>query len=91
MYRIIDDRSTGKTGRLMLLAKENNAVIACINPMAMKQKAHAYGITGIDFIAYSDIEAYRHSDRDIYIDELETFVKSYTYGKLKGYTLSCED
>ena len=36
MYRIIDDRGTGKTGRLMLLAKENNAVIACINPMAMR-------------------------------------------------------
>ena len=88
MYRIIDDRSTGKTGRLMLLAKENDAVIACINPMAMRQKAHAYGISGIDFIAYSDIEAYRHSDRDIYIDELEAFAKSYTYGKLKGYTLS---
>lgn len=91
MYRIIDDRSSGKTGRLMLLAKENNAVIACVNPNAMRQKAHAYGITGLDFIAYSDIESYRHSDRDIYIDELETFVRSYTYGKLKGYTLSSED
>ena len=88
MYRIIDDRSTGKTGRLMLLAKENGAVIACINPMAMRQKAHSYGISGIDFIAYSDIEAYRHSDKDIYIDDLEAFAKSYTYGKLKGYTLS---
>ena len=91
MYRIIDDRATGKTGRLMLLAKESNAIIACMNPLAMKQKAFAYGITGIDFISYSDIEAYRHSDRDIYIDELEVFVQSYTYGKLKGYTLSCED
>lgn len=91
MYKIIDKRGTGKTSRLMLLAKENNAIIACVNPLAMKQKAHAYGITGIDFISYSDIEAYRHSDRDIYIDELETFAKSFTYGRLKGYTLTSED
>lgn len=91
MYRIIDDKASGKTGRLMLLAKENNAVIACVNPNAMREKAYAYGITGLDFISYSEIEAYRHLDRDIYIDELESYVKSYTYGKLKGYTLSSED
>ena len=35
MYRIIDNRSSGKTSRLMLLAKENNAAIACSNPSAM--------------------------------------------------------
>ena len=29
MYRIIDKRGTGKTSRLMLLAKEENAIIAC--------------------------------------------------------------
>ncbi len=31
MYRIIDGRSSGKTSRLMLLAKETNAAIACSN------------------------------------------------------------
>ena len=41
MYRIIDNRGSGKTGRLMLLAKENDAIIACANPHAMEQKALA--------------------------------------------------
>ena len=50
MYRIIDSRSSGKTSRLMLLAKETNSAIACYNPPAMRQKAYAYGITGIEFI-----------------------------------------
>ena len=27
MYKIIDGRGTGKTGRLMLLAKENNEIV----------------------------------------------------------------
>ena len=40
MFRIIDGRSSGKTGRLMLLAKEKNAAIACSNPSALRSKAY---------------------------------------------------
>ena len=29
MYRIIDGRATGKTSRLMLLAKENDGIVVC--------------------------------------------------------------
>lgn len=54
MYRIIDKRGTGKTSRLFLLAKEENAAIICRNPEAMREKAHRYGITGLDFISYND-------------------------------------
>ena len=54
MYRIIDDRGTGKTSRLMLLAKENNAVFVCANPNSMEYKAKAYGISGITFVSYGD-------------------------------------
>ena len=39
MYRIIDGRGSGKTSRLMLLAKETGAAIACSNPWAMAEKA----------------------------------------------------
>jgi hypothetical protein len=35
MIRIIDGRGTGKTSRLMLLAKEHNALFVCDNPDAM--------------------------------------------------------
>lgn len=54
MYRIIDKRGTGKTSRLILLAKEKNAIIACSNPDAMRIKSEGYGIIGIDFISYYD-------------------------------------
>lgn len=92
MYRIIDTRGSGKTSRLMFLAKENNVAIACSNPMAMKQKAYAYGIMGIDFISYDDLLENGWND-DIFIDELEVFVQ-YCIQRtttLKGYTLSNED
>lgn len=88
MYRIIDNRASGKTSKLMLLAKENHVKIACSNPAAMRIKAHAYGITGVDFISYSDINL---NEDNVMIDELENFVSYITKGKLTGYTLSNED
>ena len=91
MYRIIDGRGTGKTSRLMLLAKENNAIIACSNPKAMEQKAHAYGIVGIDFCSYHDLMDHSLTEhRPIYIDEVEHFIK-YVHSDVNGYSLTNED
>lgn len=92
MYRIIDNRGSGKTSRLMLLAKETGAKIACSNPSAMRQKAYAYGITGIDFIPYSDLfNGAIDPDDKIMIDELELFIKEFIDGQFVGYTLSKDD
>ena len=92
MYRIIDSRGSGKTSRLMLLAKESGAKIACYNPSAMRQKAYSYGITGIDFMSYSDLfNGAIDLDDKVLIDEIETFVSNYIDGQLTGYTLSKED
>ena len=90
MYRIIDSRSSGKTSRLMLLAKETGAAIACSNPSAMRAKAYAYGITGIDFISYSDLFTGGWNDK-VLIDEMEDFVRQYTDANLIGYSLTNED
>ena len=90
MFRIIDGRSSGKTSRLMLLAKETDSAIACSNPSAMRQKAYAYGITGIDFISDSDLFN-GGWDVNVLIDELEEFVKQYVDAKVTGYSLTNED
>ena len=90
MYRIIDGRSSGKTSRLMLLAKETNSAIACSNPSAMRQKAYAYGITGIEFIPYSDLFEGRF-EGGVLIDEIEYFVQNYIDADLIGYSLTNED
>lgn len=54
MYRIIDCRGTGKTSRLLLLAKENNGIVVCALPNLMREKAYRYGLTGIDFMSYHE-------------------------------------
>lgn len=91
MYRIIDDRSSGKTSRLLLLAKENNGIVVCHNPRGMRAKANAYGLVGFDIISYEDYlnKDYEHG-KPCFIDELENFV-CWLNNDLKGYTLSNED
>lgn len=97
MYRIIDGRGTGKTSRLMLLAKANDAIFVCSNPKAMEQKAHAYGVTGITFMSYTDfILTTRGRTCKFIIDELEYF--AFVAGRVVGtdnecigYTLSEDD
>ena len=91
MYRIIGGRGSGKTGNLMLLAKENGASIACSNPHAMEQKAIAYGITGINFIHYKDLLE-QGTSADVMVDEMEAFVKyCINRNNLIGYSLTNED
>ena len=90
MYRIIDSRGSGKTSRLMLLAKETGSAIACMSPQAMRTKAYSYGITGIDFISYSELFSGKYNG-NVMIDEMEIFVQNYIDCKLTGYSLSNED
>lgn len=75
----------------MLLAKEKNANYVCFNPYAMREKALAYGITGINFISFSDLFTGEYIDQPVVIDELELFVKDYIDCNLIGYTLTKGD
>ena len=91
MYRIIDGRGTGKTRALMVFAKDTGAKVACSNPEAMRRKAEAYGIIGVDFIPYSDLFTKKYGHDKIVIDEVESLLHNCTDGRLIGYTLSNED
>jgi hypothetical protein len=94
MYRIIEGRGTGKTSRLMLLAKENDAIFVCSNPDAMKYKASKYGIDGLTFISYGEYFVHRNEypHQKYVVDELENFLQAILFynNDLIGYTLSVE-
>lgn len=95
MYRIIDKRCSGKTSRLLLLAKENNGIVVCRNPERMREKAYGYGLTGIDFVSYEDFDydvSNSHSSgqgygKPVYIDELDAYLRYLNYD-IQGYTIS---
>ena len=96
MYRIIEGRGTGKTSRLMLLAKENNAIFVCENPRAMEYKAQKYGIEGIRFISYAHFfnhyQECAYRNQKYVIDEIEVFIQQalFYHSELAGYTLTLE-
>lgn len=92
MYQIIDDRGSGKTSRLFLLAKENKGIVVCRNPKAMREKAIAYGIVGIDFISYADYPKVMaaNAGKPVFIDELSSFWR-YCDPNFIGYSESKED
>ena len=88
MIRVIDEQGSGKTGRLMLIAKENNATFVCSNPQAMEVKARAYGISNIKFISYHDFVT-SYEPGNVVIDEAEQFVQSIIGDNhLIGYSLT---
>jgi hypothetical protein len=90
MYRIIGGRGTGKTYRLLEKASEVGGIVVCSNPAAMREKAHVWGFTGIEFMQYHDYIAY-YCEKPVFIDELELYVKSISGRTLQGYTYSLED
>ena len=90
MIKIIDKRGTGKTSRLMLLAKEKNAYIVCLNPKSHISKAEAYGLIGIDFISYEDFLAGKYDIwRKIFIDDIDKMMY-YLNERIAGYSCSID-
>lgn len=92
IFRIIDGRSTGKTSRLLLLAKENNYAVACMNPEIMRSKAERYGFVGLKIISYKDVMDYPRGafPNGILVDELEPFIRVILKHDIAGYTMSVE-
>lgn len=90
MVKIIGKRNSGKTHRLMLIAQDQGAIFVCRNVNAMRQKANAYGITGITFVSYDDF--IDDNILDVYapvvIDEIGDLLNHLCRNPILGYNLS---
>lgn len=96
MYRVIDGNNTGKTFRLLQECGRNNGLYVCEHPERAGEKCAAYGLPIVRAIGFDDWERIARDETgaidlsmDIYIDELEKFVKFFI-PYLKGYTLTNE-
>lgn len=94
MIKVIDKKATGKTGRLLLLAKEQNGVVICGNPDKIRAKAHNYGIVGVDIISYEEYIDFLDGcgndilvNRPIFVDELDSLLRQLDIN-IKGYSIS---
>lgn len=91
MKQIIDKRGSGKSSRLLLMAKQYGATVVCHYPSRMKEKALIYGITGVDFIDYETFLTQPKNEYiTYYIDDISDFLK-FIHTGIIGYSDSIDE
>ena len=92
MDKIIGGKGTGKTRRLLEIAKDNNGIVVCENVEEMTKRAHRLGIPGIYFIDYKDYICglVKNSEKPVYIANINKFLKVFK-NNIAGYSLSLEE
>ena len=84
---IIGENSSGKTRKMLEEAKKSNAIVVCKNPYSMESKANCYGIFGLKFVSYEDLDTHILNGDKIAVDELGNFFE-HCYGvKLDSFTM----
>lgn len=86
MIIISGGRGIGKTKMLLEQASASGATVVCSDPDALRARAHRYGITGLDFISYSDFSS---SEKPVYIHDVNKFLTE-CFGNVKCYTQCTE-
>ena len=91
MFIVSGGRGTGKTRTLIERAKAEDGIIVCKDTIALREKAHSYGITGLNIISYDDLYECEidHYGKPLFIHDINSFI-SYSFHEVKGYSLSIE-
>lgn len=87
---IIGENSSGKTRKMLEEAKKSGAVVVCKHPLHMQSKANSYGIYGLKFISYEEMNMSIIDEDKIAIDEIGDFMMSYFGVKLDAFTMTVD-
>ena len=94
MFRVIDQRDTGKTRKLLEECAKNKGIFICRHPDNIVYKCTSYGIDPTDVISagyedYHNVIRGLYGKAPIYVDEAERLLK-YIIKDLEGYSLTME-
>lgn len=87
MLIISGGRGIGKTKMLLEQAAATGGTVVCSDPNKMRERAHKYGIVGLNIISYGDLNEER--DENTYIHDINSFLES-KFGNVKGYSQQVE-
>lgn len=87
---IIGTNSSGKTRRMLENAKNSNAVVVCKYPLHMQNKANSYGIYGLRFVGYEEVNVETLNEEKVAIDELGEFFKYHFGVELDSFTITVD-
>lgn len=83
MFVISGGRGVRKTRMLLEQASAASGTVVCRDPNSMRDRAHKYGITGLNIIGYDDMNEKR--DENVYIHDINSFLTS-KFGQVVGYS-----
>lgn len=87
---IIGTNSSGKTRKMLEEAKRSNAVVVCKYPLHMQDKANSYGIYGLKFVGYEEVNMGIIDGDKIAIDELGEFFKCRFGVEIDSFTMTVD-
>jgi len=87
---IIGENSSGKTRKMLEEAKKSGAVVVCKNPYSMESKANCYGIFGLKFVRYDEMNADILCGEKVAVDELGEFFEHCFGVKLDSFTMTID-
>ena len=87
---IIGENSSGKTRQMLEEAKKGNAVVICKHPLHMQNKANSYGIYGLRFMSYEEMNSNVICGEKIAVDELKDFFACCYGAELDSFTLTID-
>lgn len=85
---IIGENSSGKTRRMLEEAKKSGATVVCKHPLHMQSKANSYGLYGLKFVSYEEMNMGILEEDKIAIDELGEFFKHRFGVELDSFTMT---
>ena len=86
MIVISGGRGIGKTKMLLEKVKEENGIVVCRDVFKIREKAHGYGITGLNIISYEEFENLENNNSPIYIHNMHDYLE-YKNQNVKGYSV----
>lgn len=86
MFIISGGKGTGKTRTLLERAKAENGVVVCANPDVIRERAHRYGIVGLDIVSYDELYI---AGKPVYIHDINKFIE-HNMPEAAGYTLNID-
>lgn len=87
---IIGESSTKKTRKMLEEAQKSGAIVVCKYPLYMQSKANSYGIYGLKFVGYGELNMGILEEDKIAIDELGEFFKHCFGVELDAFTMTVD-
>lgn len=87
---VIGANGSGKTRKMLEEAKKSDAIVVCKHPLHMQSKANSYGIYGLKFIGYEEVNTFPLYGKKIAVDEIGEFFKHCFGVELDSFTMTID-